>query len=90
MPHSLHAGIDGWTSLNVISVLGITIQFYDNGKLNSFILDCIMYMFFALNLQLMTDLPSIIFSLKCRHTSVKFLFLFFSPHLFSVGVRSYG
>ncbi|TDL14851.1 hypothetical protein BD410DRAFT_682810, partial [Rickenella mellea] len=43
-PRSLHAGIDGWTSPNIISVLGITIQYFnrDEGKIISFILDFII------------------------------------------------
>ncbi|TDL16105.1 hypothetical protein BD410DRAFT_731741, partial [Rickenella mellea] len=40
-----HAGIDGWTSPNTISILGITLQYFDQGKTMSFILDFVVYVF---------------------------------------------
>ncbi|KAK7693998.1 hypothetical protein QCA50_003574 [Cerrena zonata] len=38
----LHICIDGWTSPNVISFLGITVQRVVNGRMEAFVLDFIL------------------------------------------------
>ncbi|THH16802.1 hypothetical protein EUX98_g9241 [Antrodiella citrinella] len=38
-PGLLHIGLDGWTSPNVISFLGVTVHYVEDAKLRSFILD---------------------------------------------------
>lgn len=40
-PHGIHVGIDGWTSPNVYSILGVTVRFWHVDQIRSFILDFI-------------------------------------------------
>ena len=35
----LHITLDGWTSPNVFSFLGVTVQYYEEGKICGFVLD---------------------------------------------------
>lgn len=41
--HRLHITLDGWTSPNVISFLGVTIQYFENGNIHAFVLDFVKY-----------------------------------------------
>ncbi len=45
-PGRLHLGLDGWTSPNVYSFLGVTVHRVVNGKMAQFILDFIKSVFF--------------------------------------------
>jgi len=38
-PGKVHIAVDGWTSPNVYSFLGITVHFVKDAKMHSFILD---------------------------------------------------
>lgn len=42
-PGRLHLGLDGWTSPNVFSFLGVTVHRVVEGKVKQFILDFIRY-----------------------------------------------
>jgi hypothetical protein len=42
-PGKLHPCIDGWTSPNIISFLGLTMHWIRDGKLQSMILDFVKY-----------------------------------------------
>ncbi len=37
--HRLHIGLDGWTSPNVFSFLGVTVRYFDKGDICGFVLD---------------------------------------------------
>ena len=37
--HRLHITLDGWMSPNVFSFLGVTVQYFDEGKICGFVLD---------------------------------------------------
>ena len=39
----LHIALDGWTSPNVYSFLGVTVQYFENGDVCSFVLDFVKY-----------------------------------------------
>ena len=39
----LHLALDGWTALNVFSFLGVTVQYFENGNICSFVLDFVKY-----------------------------------------------
>jgi len=39
----LHIALDGWTSPNVFSFLGVTVRYCENGKLHGFVLDFVKY-----------------------------------------------
>ena len=41
--HRLHLTLDGWTSPNVFSFLGITVRYLENGSLCGFVLDFVKY-----------------------------------------------
>jgi hypothetical protein len=41
--HRLHIALDGWTSPNVISFLGVTVQYFDKGDICAFVLDFVKY-----------------------------------------------
>lgn len=50
VPGKLHLVADGWTSPNVISFIGATVQFVNDGKINSVVLDFIKYVTFFFDL----------------------------------------
>lgn len=37
--HRLHLELDGWTSPNVFSFLGVTVRYFENGGVHGFVLD---------------------------------------------------
>jgi hypothetical protein len=39
----LHIGLDGWTAPNVFSFLGVTVQFFEEGIISTFVLDFVKY-----------------------------------------------
>ncbi len=39
----LHIALDGWTSPNVFSFLGVTVRYCENGKIHGFVLDFVKY-----------------------------------------------
>ena len=41
--HKVHIALDGWTSPNVISFLGVTVQYFDKGGICAFVLDFVKY-----------------------------------------------
>jgi hypothetical protein len=41
--HRLHIALDGWTSPNVTSFLGVTVQYFEKGDIHSFVLDFVKY-----------------------------------------------
>jgi hypothetical protein len=41
--HRLHIALDGWTSPNVFSFLGVTVQYLEEGKICGFVLDFVKY-----------------------------------------------
>lgn len=41
--HRLHLTLDGWTSPNVFSFLGVTVVYFDKGEISGFILDFVRY-----------------------------------------------
>jgi hypothetical protein len=49
--HRLHIGLDGWTSPNVISFLGVTVQYFDKGDICAFVLDFVKYGTFLIHVQ---------------------------------------
>jgi hypothetical protein len=41
--HRLHLTLDGWTSPNVFSFLGVTVRYFEKGDIHSFVLDFVKY-----------------------------------------------
>ena len=41
--HHLHIALDGWTSPNEFSFVGITIQYFEKGAIHGFVLDFVKY-----------------------------------------------
>ena len=41
--HRIHLTLDGWTSPNMFSFLGVTVQFFEKGAICSFVLDFVKY-----------------------------------------------
>jgi hypothetical protein len=41
--HRLHLTLDGWTSPNVFSFLGVTVRYFEKGDICSFVLDFVKY-----------------------------------------------
>jgi hypothetical protein len=41
--HRLHIALDGWTSPNVTSFLGVTVQYFEKGDIHSLVLDFVKY-----------------------------------------------
>ena len=41
--YRLHLTLDGWTSPNIFSFLGVTVQYLDQGNIHSFVLDFVKY-----------------------------------------------
>ena len=44
--HRLHLTLDGWTSPNVFSFLGVTVRYFEKGDICSFVLDFVKYVYF--------------------------------------------
>jgi len=51
----VHVSVDGWTAPQVISFMGITIQFFKAGQLHSFILDFFRYVGDSFTSQALVD-----------------------------------
>ena len=41
--HHFHIALDGWTSPNVFSFVGVTIQYFEKGAIHGFVLDFVKY-----------------------------------------------
>ncbi len=41
--HRLHITLDGWTSPNVYSFLGVTVRYFENGDICNSVLDFVKY-----------------------------------------------
>ena len=39
----LHIALDGWTSPNIFSFVGVTIQYFEKGAIHGFVLDFVKY-----------------------------------------------
>jgi hypothetical protein len=43
LKHRLHLTLDGWTSPNVFSFLGVTVRYFNKGDICAFVLDFVKY-----------------------------------------------
>jgi hypothetical protein len=64
----IHIGVDGWTSPNVFSFLGITIKYLLDSKIQAHILDFIKYVIFLSELQCITNTCK--FRMSKGHTGI--------------------
>ena len=44
-PGKIHVVADGWTSPNVISFIGVVVQFVDEGRIHTLTLDYVKYVY---------------------------------------------
>lgn len=69
LPHRIHLTLDGWTSSNIISFLGVTVRYFEKGTIHGFVLDFVRYAgIFKILLQQLILVS--IFRMSKRHTGI--------------------